>query len=356
MWYAIVVLSLVGCAVAGPPVTRSRKDIEGFRAYLERSRTDDGLRLESRMLVSPKASAWENSGKFQGDILLNDEQADLLMQEYAGVGGRNAYIWPNTRWPSNTIVYEFNNEFTTAQINAIYAAMREITARTCIRFRRRTASDRNYVLVTGRSDGCYANVGYWASMGVHTLNLARAIPGQGCFTHTIIIHEWIHVIGFMHMHSTHNRDTYVRLLWQNMIPGMEYAFERYGTNVVHNMGLPYEYASNMHYDRFGFSRNGQPTMLPIFNDNNQMGQLQFVTGWDWLRVNRHYNCPGAWSTPINADELSKGTYLHEYKVEEDAALEDLPQGDVVEDLPQEEVLAADVPQDFEAEKVSVVEN
>lgn len=71
--------------------------------------TDDGIRLESRMLANPKASVWESSGKFQGDILLNDEQAEMLLNQYAE--GRNAYIWPHTKWPSNTIVYEFNNEF-----------------------------------------------------------------------------------------------------------------------------------------------------------------------------------------------------------------------------------------------------
>nr|XP_021194241.2 high choriolytic enzyme 2 [Helicoverpa armigera] len=339
MWSTIVLLSVVGCALAGPPVSRSRDQIESFRAFLERSRRDDGIRIESRMLANPKASVWENSGKFQGDILLNDEQAELMLQQYAE--GRNAYIWPNTKWPGNTIVYEFNNEFTNAQINAIYAAMREISARTCVRFRRREWWENVYVLITGRSDGCYANVGYWASMGVHTLNLARANPGQGCFTHTVIIHEWLHVVGFMHMQSTYNRDDYVRILWQNVWPGMEHNFEKYGTNIVHNMGLPYEYASNMHYGRYGFSINGQPTMLPIYNDNGLMGQQQFVTGWDWLRANRHYNCPGAWSTPINADELSQGTYEHEYKVEEEVALEDLPQ-EAVEELPQEDIVPESV--------------
>ncbi|KAH9643257.1 hypothetical protein HF086_010533 [Spodoptera exigua] len=142
----LVWCSLVGFALAVPPVSRSRSDIESFRAFLERSRTDNGIRLESRMLANPKASVWENSGKFEGDILLNDEQAELMLQQYAG--GRNAYIWPNTKWPSNTIVYEFNNEFTNAQINAIYAAMREISSRTCVRFRRREARDVNFVRIT----------------------------------------------------------------------------------------------------------------------------------------------------------------------------------------------------------------
>ncbi|XP_022823681.1 high choriolytic enzyme 2-like [Spodoptera litura] len=330
----VLFFSLVGYAVAVPPVSRSRSDIESFRSFLEKSRTEDGIRLESRMLANPKASVWENSGKFEGDILLNDEQAELMLQQYAQ--GRNAYIWPNTKWPSNTIVYEFNNEFTTAQVNAIYAAMREISARTCVRFRRREARDFNFVRITGRADGCYANVGYWSSMGVHTLNLARDTPGRGCFTHTVIIHEWLHVVGFMHMQSTHNRDSYVRILWQNIWPGMEHNFEKYGTNIVNNMGLPYEYASNMHYGRYGFSINGQATMLPIFNDNGLMGQQQFVTGWDWLRANRHYNCPGAWNDVINHEDLSKSAYEFEPKYDE---IQDLPLDEVVEEIaPQEEVV------------------
>uniref|UniRef100_A0A2A4K5D1 Metalloendopeptidase n=1 Tax=Heliothis virescens TaxID=7102 RepID=A0A2A4K5D1_HELVI len=351
MWSSIVLLSVVGCALAGPPVSRTKDQIESFKAYLERSRRDDGIRIESRMLTNPKASEWENSGKFQGDILLNDEQAEYLVQEYSGTASesgaaaRNAYIWGNTKWPANTIIYEFSNDFNNAQVNAIYAAMREISARTCVRFRRREWWETVFVRITGRPDGCYANVGYWPSMGVHTFNLALANPGQGCFTHTTIIHEWLHIVGFMHMQSTHNRDDYVRILWQNVWPGMEHNFEKYGTNVVNNMGLPYEYASNMHYGRYGFSINGQATMLPIYNDNGLMGQQQFVTGWDWLRANRHYNCPGAWSAPINAEELAKGTYLHEYKAEDDAALEDSPQ-EVVEALPQEDIVP---------DKVSVVE-
>ncbi|CAH0699281.1 unnamed protein product [Spodoptera exigua] len=348
----LVWCSLVGFALAVPPVSRSRTDIESFRAFLERSRTDNGIRLESRMLANPKASVWENSGKFEGDILLNDEQAELMLQQYAG--GRNAYIWPNTKWPSNTIVYEFNNEFTNAQINAIYAAMREISSRTCVRFRRREARDVNFVRITGRSDGCYANVGYWSTMGVHTLNLARDTPGRGCFTHTVIIHEWLHVVGFFHMQSTHNRDTYVRIMWQNIWPGMEHNFDKYATNIVNNMGLPYEYASNMHYGRYGFSINGQATMLPIFNDNGLLGQTQFVTAWDWLRANRHYNCPGAWNDVINPEDLSKGGYEFEPNYEE---LEDLPVDDQVaeEIAPQEEVVE-DMPQeDIVADKVSFVD-
>ncbi|KAJ8734561.1 hypothetical protein PYW08_013811 [Mythimna loreyi] len=383
MWSALVLLSLIGCALAGPPVSRSRSDIESFKEFLEKSRQDDGIRLESRMLMNPKASVWENSGKLQGDILLNDEQAELLVKQYAE--GRNAYIWPNTKWPHNTIVYEFNNEFTQAQINAIYNGMREIEARTCIRFRRRAANEFNYVRITinaiyngmreieartcirfrrraanefnyvritGHNNGCYANVGFWHTWGVHTLNLARDNPGHGCFHHTVIIHEWLHVVGFFHMQSTYNRDHYVQILWHNIWPGMEHNFDRYGTDIVHNMGLPYEYASTMHYGRYGFSTNGQPTMLPIHNDHGLMGQTQFISGWDWLRASRHYNCPGAWSAEINEEELSKPVpFEYENFHEENEEIREF------EDAPFEEAVVEDVPQeDNAADTVNFVED
>lgn len=56
------------------------------------------------MAANPKAAAWENSGKYQGDILLDDEQVEAMVKDFAS---RKAYIWPNTKWPENTIVYEF---------------------------------------------------------------------------------------------------------------------------------------------------------------------------------------------------------------------------------------------------------
>ncbi|CAH2068287.1 unnamed protein product, partial [Iphiclides podalirius] len=88
-------------------------------------------------------------------------------------------------------------------------------------------------------DGFYAYVGYWWSRGPHTLNLA-----DDCYRQAILVHEWLHIIGFFHMQSTYNRDEYVRIVWENV-------------------------------------------------EDGEMGQLDYVTFYDWLRVRRHYNCPGA---------------------------------------------------------------
>lgn len=41
---------------------------------------------------------------------------------------------------------------------------------------------------------------------------------------------------------------------------MEYNFDRYDTNMVSNLGLPYEYDSCMHYGAHAFTTNGRTTI------------------------------------------------------------------------------------------------
>ncbi|KAI8429530.1 hypothetical protein MSG28_000163 [Choristoneura fumiferana] len=242
---ALVVLCCLGLAVASPPIVRSREEIQAFRSFLENTQTENGDYI-ARM-TSPLANPEENSGKYQGDIVLDDFIIDGMLQEYAQ--GRNAYTWPNTKWPNDTV---------------------------------------------GLANGCYANVGYWASRGVHTLNLARNTPGVGCFRHATIVHEWMHILGFLHMQSTYDRDEYVRIVEENLQAGTEHNFDIYTSDLVSNLGVEYDYVSCLHYGPFAFSNNGQATIVALQEHEGVMGQRVYITDKDWLRINRHYNCPGAW--------------------------------------------------------------
>ncbi|CAH2250026.1 jg12861 [Pararge aegeria aegeria] len=303
-----LLLLFIGLAACSPPVTKSKEKIEEFRQYLENSRIDDGVLLESRKLAGPDALAWENSGKYQGDILLDDSQLEDLVADFAGVsdsGNRNAFIVANTRWPSNIMIYQIGaNEFTSAQQQAIRTAMSWIEHFSCVRFRRRT-NERVFVRMTGNPTGCYAHVGFSTAHPNRVLNLAR--NSAHCFRHVVIIHELLHSLGFQHMHQTHERDTYVRINWNNVISGQEFAFTKYNRNQVSLHGLPYEYTSAMHYHNQAFSRNRQPTITALRTFSGTMGQRDHATYWDWLRLRRHYNCPGAWtrSTQDLKDEVER---------------------------------------------------
>ncbi|XP_059060346.1 hatching enzyme 1.2-like [Achroia grisella] len=284
----VALVCLVGLAAAGPPVSRSRQEIDDFRTFLESTR-GDGSSLENRMASNPLANAWENSGKYEGDIVLDEEQIAALVDDFAS--SRSAYIFPNTKWPDNIVVWEFGaGEFTATQELAINNSIADIERNSCIRFRYTTPADQNFVRLTNRPDGCYASIGYWATRGVHTLNLANI-----CFIPVIIVHEWLHIIGFLHMHSTYTRDDYIRIVWENIESGWEHNFNKFENNLVSNLELPYEYTSCMHYGPHAFSSNGLPTIEPLRPFDGLMGQRQNVTDLDWLRLNRHYECPGAWN-------------------------------------------------------------
>ncbi|CAH2250019.1 jg12859 [Pararge aegeria aegeria] len=279
--------------VISPPVSKTREQIQSFREALENSRIDDGVRLDSRILANPKANVWENSGKYQGDIVLDDDQVETLVADYAGATSSNraALVTPNTRWPGNVMIYEFGaNEFNNAERDLILRGMGWVEHFSCVRFRRRQPHERNFVLITGRQTGCYAHVGFSSNRGAHTLNLAR----RGCLNNIIIIHELLHNLGFYHMQSAYERYNYVRINWNNIVQGMAHNFYRYNRNMVNLLSLPYEYQSCMHYSTHAFSSNGQPTITATRSFPGTMGHMVYVTHWDWVRLRRHYNCPGAW--------------------------------------------------------------
>lgn len=69
------------------------------------SRQGDGNQFIARTMAAPLANPEENSGKYQGDIVLDDFIIEDMLKEYAM--GRNAYTWPDTKWPEDTVVWQF---------------------------------------------------------------------------------------------------------------------------------------------------------------------------------------------------------------------------------------------------------
>nr|AHW50928.1 hatching protein [Rondotia menciana]AID50186.1 hatching enzyme [Rondotia menciana] len=284
----------VGCVVGTPIVVRTKDEIQAFRSFLENTKSGDSQQFITRALANPFANPEENSGKFQGDIVLDDSMIEVLVRQYAV--GRNAYIWPDTKWPNDTVVWEFGEgEFNPVQQAAIEEGIKDIERHTCVKFRYRQPEDTAFVRLTGGAGGCYAHVGYSETRGVHLLNLARNDPGVGCFRHGTIVHEWMHILGFLHMQSTYNRDNYVKIVKENIIPGLEHNFAVFNQGLVDNLDVNYDYVSCLHYGPHAFSQNGQKTIEALQEHEGVMGQRLYVTDYDWLRINRHYGCEGAWN-------------------------------------------------------------
>ena len=62
-----------------------------------------------------------------------------------------------------------------------------------------------------------------------------------------VIHELGHAIGFNHEQTRPDRDQYVTIHPQNMMQGVSYNFQKYNRRVIPDWGVPYDYASVMHY-------------------------------------------------------------------------------------------------------------
>ncbi|XP_026331532.1 astacin-like [Hyposmocoma kahamanoa] len=295
----LALVCLIGSSLALP--TRSRDEIDSFRQFLRdvRSEKNDST-FEENMRKYPWNSPWENSGKYQGDIVLTEEDIEDMVTAFSeeDFTPKNGIQNSNRLWPGRNIVFQFAGHTANNQ-NLIRGVMTMYHDRTCIRFVQR-GSQRDFVRITDQSNGCYANVGYYQNMGAHTHNLAP----NGCLHRSVIFHEFGHNAGFNHMHQARVRNDWVSINLHNVQPGMEHNFNLLPTQYSNMLGLPYEYASNQHYGPTAFSRNGQPTIVARQAGGNQMGQLTTITNWDYQRINRLYNCPGAWNTEVNMKDAN----------------------------------------------------
>lgn len=165
----------------------------------------------------------------------------------------------------------------------ITSALREIESQTCIRFVPKTDVQRDYISII-KGNGCYSSIGRRG--GRQELSL-----GDGCMLKGIAIHEFIHAIGFWHMQSATNRDSYLRINFQNMDASNAHNFKKYSSNEISDFGVPFDYWSIMMYSKNAFSNNGRDTITTLNPDyQNIIGQIDRMSADDARRIRNMYEC------------------------------------------------------------------
>uniref|UniRef100_A0A1B0B543 Metalloendopeptidase n=1 Tax=Glossina palpalis gambiensis TaxID=67801 RepID=A0A1B0B543_9MUSC len=203
---------------------------------------------------------WELSGLFEGDIMLH---RDYL---------RNGLLNEKSTWPDATVpFYIDSHDFT----------FKEYHEKTCIRFRPYEKGDKNWIVLKGNYSGCWSSVG--RRLGGQVLNL----NAPKCVTHGVIVHELLHALGFYHQQSATERDEYIKVNWENIIPGHEHNFNKYARTHVSNFGVEYDYQSVMHYSSKAFTKNGENTIEPL-DPNASFGQRKGLSQKDIAKLNEMY--------------------------------------------------------------------
>ncbi|GFR04679.1 zinc metalloproteinase nas-13 [Trichonephila clavata] len=210
------------------------------------------------------------SGHFEGDIL-----KPKFIEE------RNAIRDNRMKWPHGAIPYVIANTFDHQERSIIARAIEEYHKNTCIRFFPRN-NENDFVFIT-RKEGCFSMIG--RDGGPQLLSL-----GDGCMFVGIIIHEFMHAVGFWHEQSRADRDNYVTILWENIQQGQTHNFAKYTDGRLHHLNEPYDYDSIMHYGPYDFTKfRNRPTILPK-QRNALIGQRQGFSQTDVRKINKLYQC------------------------------------------------------------------
>ena len=81
---------------------------------------------------------------------------------------------------------------------------------------------------------------------------------DACPTFQATVHQIGHTIGFFHEQSRRDRDKYVNVYLQNVLPGYESQFHRaYNTD---SLGVTYDFNSIMQYSANAFAKSGTVTI------------------------------------------------------------------------------------------------
>jgi len=101
-----------------------------------------------------------------------------------------------------------------AERRVIASAMNKFHLASCIRFVPKTNNDADYVILKKTGEGC------WSHVGRNGSGQTVSLDDDGCIYTDIVQHELMHAAGFWHEQSRYDRDDYVVINWDNIIPGI----------------------------------------------------------------------------------------------------------------------------------------
>ncbi|KHN78596.1 Zinc metalloproteinase nas-15 [Toxocara canis] len=274
--------------------------------------TETSLTVEdfehAKLIQQNESEVFNSSEMYHQDLF----EGDIVDDDISPSSGRkrrsimkNAIRHLSLRWPNGRVPYTISQQYNEQGRAVLAAAIEEYAKLTCIRIVPKTSADNDYVHIAPIR-GCSSNIGRIG--GMQRMSLV-----SGCLHKGIIVHEFMHALGFFHEQARADRDNYVTVYYENIQPGMESQFHSRPLSEIDHMGTQYDYQSVMHYDTTAFSKNGRPTILPK-QQGVTIGQRRGLSPTDIYKINTMYGCSagGMQRMSLVSGCLHKGIIVHEF--------------------------------------------
>lgn len=182
-------------------------------------------------------------------------------------------------------MYEQDDQIT------IYQAIRTLNFMTCVNFVPWNGNSKDFLLIwpIKYPKGCWSYIGKIGGVQIVSLqppdeNGPNCLGGEGR-----ALHELMHALGIFHEQSRDDRDRFVKVHWDNIIPGFRNNFEKQSKKNT-SFNFEYDYESIMHYGMNAFSKvKGKPTLTAKMT-GKKLGQRKSLSKTDCLKINDLYGC------------------------------------------------------------------
>lgn len=215
----------------------------------------------------------------EGDIILGTaqeaESARIQTEEGKEDMSSIAHRSKSAYWENGVIPYVIEEGFTTTA--RIQNAIDHIQSNTHLKFTKRT-NEEDYISFHLVDQGCSAHVGRHG--GVQLINLESACSAGNT------AHEILHAAGFWHEQSRKDRDSYIKINWDNISKEERHNFDQELADGI-DIG-EYDFASIMHYGAYAFSKNGKPTMTKLDGSVEGFGSRTGLSPKDVKAINQLY--------------------------------------------------------------------